>query len=297
MNRRSLVKISPVLCAIVLMQTFTLIPALAQPLVLLHSFGHFKHARCISRDPAGFLYVSDDAAHVVKKFSPTGDEVKSIGGLGWGENQFDNPSGIDARFGIEVYVADYGNHRIQRFDKTLSFIGSLFMRENADPNLRFGYPIDLVISRLGELYFIDSENNRIMKMNSFSTVDRIFGTVESGTGQLASPRGIALGEDEKVYVLENSRIVVFDTFGNYLYDIGKEIFNAAKGFCIAGDTIYLVTEDSLFLWRIDKTLIGKISAKEFLGITEMEKFEDISVGDQKIFLLTTNEVHVFQIPS
>lgn len=297
MNRRRLVDISLVLCAFVLMQTSGSIPARAQQFVLLHSFGHFKHARCISRDPTGFLYVSDDAAHTVKKFSSNGDEVKSIGGLGWGENQFDNPAGIDARFGIEVYVADYGNHRIQRFDKTLSFIGSLFTRENTDPKLRFGYPIDLVISRLGELYFIDSENSRIIKMNSFSTVDRIFGTVESGAGQLASPRSIALGEDEKVYVLENSRIAVFDTFGNYLYDIGKDIINAAKGFCIAGDTIYLVSEDSLFLWRLDKTLIGKITAKEFLGITEMGKFEDISVGDQKIFLLTTNEVHVFQIPS
>jgi tripartite motif-containing protein 71 len=59
-----------------------------------------------------------------------------------------------------VYVADSGNHRIQKFDSNGNFItkwGSMG-RENGE----FKYPKDISIdSSSGCIYIADTENNRI----------------------------------------------------------------------------------------------------------------------------------------
>ena len=220
-----------------------------------------------------------------------------MGGRGWGENQFDDPAGIDARFGIEIYVADYGNHRVQRFDKNMSFIGSLYTRENPDPSQRFGYPLDIALSRLGDLYIIDSENNRVLKVNTFSSVERTFGTIDGGEGQLHSPKCIDIGEDDRVYVLEDNRVAVYDLFGSYISEIGRGALHHPNGFCVTASDIYIVSDDSLFIWNLDGTLRLKLGKNEFLGAISLHDSRDVAFEKDNLFILTTTAVHIFHKPS
>lgn len=251
----------------------------------------------MSLDGFNHIFVTDVATNTISRYSLDGKEEKTIGGVGWDENQFDRPMGIDAHFGIEIYIADYGNHRIQRFDKTLSFIGSLRTRDNTDPTIRFGYPIDVALSRLGDMYIIDSENRRILKVNSFSRVERIFGSIESGRGQLSIPKRISIGNDDKVYVLEDDRLVIYDLFGTFLYEIGKGILQHANGFFILDTLIFVVTNEGVFTWTTDGNFIGKKTNQEFLGVQSIESYRDIALTKDHLFLLTSSTIHIFHKPS
>ena len=81
-------------------------------------------------DISGAYYIVDETKCTVRKVSSKGDVVARIGGPGWDNDRFDQPAGIWARNGLDVFVADYGNHRIQRFDRDLSFVSSFSTRES-----------------------------------------------------------------------------------------------------------------------------------------------------------------------
>ncbi len=172
--------------------------------------------------------------------------VREIGGPGWEDDQFDMPSGIWARNGIDVFVADYGNHRIQRFDRSLNFVASFSGHESGNSNERFGYPTDVTVSRLGDMFICDTENTRIVKVNRFSRVERVFGGFDAGKGRLRYPREIEVGPHDNVYVLDPPRIVTFDNFGNYLGDFAGGLFADPSCLYADGDGVVVCDEHTLY---------------------------------------------------
>jgi hypothetical protein len=176
--------------------------------------------------------------------------MREVGGSGWENDQFDHPLGVWARNGIDVFVADYGNHRIQRFDRNLNYISTLTTRESPNPDERFGYPTDVALSRLGYLFICDTENSRIMKFNQFTQVERTFGGLGGGEGRLYSPTQVECGPKDHVYVVDGTRLLVYDNFGNfmcalpgafrspltvYASDAGVVAVDSVTIFCFDGD--------------------------------------------------------------
>jgi len=170
-------------------------------------------------DLYGNVYVLDAGKNTLRLYDRGGALLKEVGGPGWADGQFDRPAAVWARNGIDVYVADFGNHRIERFDRSLSFVSSFATRDNGNPDERFGYPSGVALSRLGELFICDTENGQIVKVDRFSTVERTFGGNTAGAGHLAAPTAVATGPNDAVYVLDGSRVAVYDAFGNYLRDL------------------------------------------------------------------------------
>jgi len=170
-------------------------------------------------DINGNVCLLDAERNTLSLFDRTGRRLREVGGPGWLDGQFDRPAAVWARNGIDVFVADYGNHRIERFDRSLDFVASFSTRGSDNPDERFGYPTGVALSRLGELFICDSENGRVLKVDRFSTVDRTFGGPGGGVGRLLSPRNVQIGPNDGVYVLDGERVAVFDAFGNYLHDL------------------------------------------------------------------------------
>ncbi|MEO8167321.1 MAG: NHL repeat-containing protein [bacterium] len=182
-------------------------------------------------DINGSVVLVDGEKNTVRLLSKDMKRVAEIGGSGWGDNQFDHPSGVWARNGIDIFIADYGNHRIQRFDRKLAFISSFSTHDRRNPDERFGYPTDVTVSRLGDLFICDSENSRIVKVIGLSKVAKAFGGFDAGKGRLKSPNQIEIGPHDNVYVQDampdtkqGSRVVVFDNFGNFIHIIGESMF-------------------------------------------------------------------------
>ena len=227
------------------------------------------HGTSISVDLAGVMTVVDSHACTVRQYGSTGKLIREIGGQGWGNDQFDRPSGVWAKNGIDVFVADYGNHRIQRFDNGLAYVSTLYTRDNSDPNKRFGYPTAVTLSRLGDLFICDGENNRIAKVGSSNQIDLTFGGYGAGAGRLTQPMQIDCGPHDDVYVLDPPRVLVFDTFGNYLGELSPGLFRHPEGVCADQSTVVVVDTTGIYAFDADQHVIGHVALSDSLRSQEL----------------------------
>jgi DNA-binding beta-propeller fold protein YncE len=126
----------------------------------------------IAVDPTGkFVYVTDPSNNRLKKFSSSG-QLLSVLGCPNAFNQACNPSSVPGQFnnplGVAVdasgnlYVADSGNNRIQRFDTAgnVTAWGSY----GSGPG-QFDYPEGVDVDSSGSVYVTDLQNNRVQKFN------------------------------------------------------------------------------------------------------------------------------------
>ena len=141
--------------------------------------------------------------------------------LSWGSpgadpGQFNAPKGIAIGPDGSVYVADGGNHRIQRFDATGKLILAWGSRGQGDG--QFNEPWGIAVDKRGVVYVADTWNHRVQVFDSLGRFLAKWG----GPGQLFGPRSIAFTPDDQVLVADtgNHRVVVFDRDGNQVGHFG-----------------------------------------------------------------------------
>lgn len=203
------------------------------------TFGNFTRARGISIDPQGNIYVADAEANKIQKHTFDGKLAAEIGGYGWGQLEFDQPAGVTATNGLDIFIADYGNHRIQRFTRKLEYIATLYTRESESEPQRFGYPTGVAVTRVGDVLVCDGENKRVLMFSKFSRFDLSIGGMNAGKGRLTEPIDVAIDDTDRILVLEPRRVVVFDRFGNYLFAFGQDTLRTATGFGISGSSVFV----------------------------------------------------------
>jgi DNA-binding beta-propeller fold protein YncE len=247
------------------------------------------HGDRIDVDIYGNLYILDSEKNTLRLYSKEGDLVREIGGSGWQNDQFDHPSGIWARNGIDVFVADYGNHRIQRFDRALSYVSTFSTRDSDNPDERFGYPTSVTISRLGDLFICDSENTRIVKVNRFTQVERVFGGFGAGSGRLQKPLQIEIGPGDFVYVLDGARVLVYDTFGNFIHELTQGVFKKPLSVYADGEGVAVLDENNLYCFD-SKERPSVVSPLESLHAGLQSEIRSIAFGGNTLYLLTASGV-------
>ncbi|MBU2444267.1 MAG: NHL repeat-containing protein [Bacteroidetes bacterium] len=232
------------------------------------------------------LYIVNNDDNEILKLSPDGKILKSIGGYGWSEGLFDDARSICATQ-LEVYIADYGNHRIQKFDKDLNFIAQFSSSGRDLGTFKFEYPISIDLSTLGDLYILDSKNKNVIKLNGFSKVERIFGGFEAGDLFLNNPTKIRVAVNQRVYILDESNLKVFDQFGNPLKIIplnGLRIIDLA----FQGEHLFLISKEKLFQLRSD-------GFKEILVAEGFETpIKGIKIKSELIYLLFDGEIKILR---
>ncbi len=255
-------------------------------------FGKFSNASKCSLDPMENIFVIDAATSELLKYSPERKFLSKTGGFGWSQQTFDHPHDMIAPNGLDVYVADYGNHRIQRFDRNLNFISSLSLRDNDDARQRFGYPMSIAMDRFGSLYIVDGENTRILKMNSDNKFERTFGGIEAGKGRLHYPSRIRVSASDRVYVQDEQSLVVFDIFGNYIMTLGNGLFKNIQTFAVDQSSVAVVDSCSLLLFNVKGSFVKKISLPAS-AIEHLCRAVDIDVQKKQLFILMQKEVIVY----
>ncbi|NIS47836.1 MAG: hypothetical protein GWN00_06725, partial [Aliifodinibius sp.] len=131
------------------------------------------------------LYIVDRGKHQLLKFDRNGRLIKSIGGFGEGEEQFDDPRDVYAQKTVNVYVADYNNNRVVRYDKNLNFINALSSRW--PPPFQFDRVLSIAVSSQSDLFLLEDGEKKVIKFNRFSEPAEAFGGIHETYGQLLEP--------------------------------------------------------------------------------------------------------------
>jgi DNA-binding beta-propeller fold protein YncE len=254
----------------------------------------------IGLDPVGNLYIADTGNNRILKLNQEGELLASVGGFGWENEQFDQPLDVDASNGLDVFVADFNNERIERYDRDLNYLSSFKSPENTPPELRFGFPVSVGISRHGELFICDSENNRVLKLGPEGEPSSTFGDYNWGDGKLEKPVRIRIDARDQVYVADvDARcVVVFDYHGNYLYRIGREWLREPRGITWLGKTL-VITDTGLHQLIVcgeDARPQSRLG-NEGTGLGAFKRPVDAVIDGNKLFVLDSGNarVQVFEL--
>jgi len=131
------------------------------------------------------------------------------GGHGNAKGQFENPHGVAVDTAGNIFVADTGNGRMQKFSPNGTFVATI---ATTDPN-------GIAIDRAGNIYVAEiGSKHRIQKLGPDGTF------IAEWAPGLYGPRKIAIGPDDSVYVVDSgrNRIVKFSSDGQVLASWGSE---------------------------------------------------------------------------
>ncbi len=259
------------------------------------AFGSFTNAVSLSLNAAGELFVLDAGTNELLKFSPRGEMLKKIGGRGWGNLEFDSPTDVNASFALDIYVADYHNRRVQRFDRSMNFTQS-FSVDNIVPSLSGAfYPQACAVTSQGELFIVESDGRRILKLTTAQRLEREIGLFSGGAGALSDPRDISITGDGRVFVLDGRRIVEFDTFANYIASISLDSLFVPISISATSNSILVVDPRRIDIYSSGGTKQYEVSASSLIGFERKEEFRDAVATSTTLYILTLHTVIVAKL--
>jgi sugar lactone lactonase YvrE len=134
------------------------------------------------------------------------------GVIGNGDGQFRNPADVAVN-GDTVYVADWMNHRIQKFTTTGTFLGK--WGSFGAGNGQFYGVSAVTMDEGGNVYASDWNNFRVQKFTSSGVFVTAWGEWGQGPGEFANPAGLSTDADGNVYVADwgNDRVQKFTPDG------------------------------------------------------------------------------------
>lgn len=172
-------------------------------------------------DAEGNIYVSDPATNRIRKITPEG-VVTTFAGVSPGghadgpvqEAMFKKPTGMAADAQGNLYVADYGNHRIRKIDPSgmVTTVAGTGVSGNADGpanTAEFTHPRCVTLDKDGNIYV--GETYRIRKITPGGMVSTF------------------AGSDKRGYADGTGTAAKFDSIADIKFD-GKEYLYAADFF-------------------------------------------------------------------
>ena len=181
--------------------------------------GVFTNAHNIRIGPDGAVYCVDNGDHSVRKFTPDGELLLTLGMPG-------TPSRTGYRTDSPVRI-----HNVETV---------------ATPAGPFNGCTDIAIGPAGDIFVSDGYGNcRVHHFSPAGTLMNSWGEVGSGPGQFRLPHGICLTPDGRLLVAdrENDRIQIFRTDGGYLGEWSG--IQRPSGLALTSDGDVVVAE----LWR------------------------------------------------
>lgn len=183
-------------------------------------------------DGSGNLYIADANNQRVRMVDPSGVITTVAGGSGWGFSGDGGPAtsaqlsyvtGICLDASGNLYIADNQNHRIRRVDaatKTITTVaGNGVPGYSGDGGTAtaasLNSPTGVSVDASGNLYIVDTQNNRIRKVNTSGVISTVAGGGAAGwptfgdggpaTGaSLSYPQGVFADGGGNLYIAESS---------------------------------------------------------------------------------------------
>lgn len=208
-------------------------------------------------DKKGNLYIADRSNDRVRMVNTKGI-IQTIAGNGHegyhGDNMPALKATLDKPFGLaldkdnNLYIADRGNNRIRKVDRsgmisTVAGDGGYYFIGDNGPAYRASIagPTDVAVDGKGNIYIADRNNNRIRVVNKLGMIRTLMGTGQqdyNGDSELARetnlhlPFGVALDKNGDLLVIDRSH-----------YRIRKLILKGNRVTTVAGNGLKLFGGD------------------------------------------------------
>lgn len=174
-------------------------------------------------DVYNYLYCAVGSLNrVVKKSlsdvnTNTSTTIAGNGTSGSASNMLRDPRRIFVTVNLDLYVADYGNNRIQLF-RSGQLNATTLVGNGTLSSIPLSSPTAIVVDADDNVFICDHSNNRIIRWSN-SVTQCLFGcsnTGGSGANQLNKPRSLIFDSYGNLYVVDtdNNRIQKFSLLTN-----------------------------------------------------------------------------------
>lgn len=213
------------------------------------------------------LFVVDSGNHRIQIFHPDSGQLVDI----WGDNtaqpgpsnepgRFDTPWTLAGDDQGHVYVVDYGNKRVQKFDRAGELVPSFW--QAIDDSGILQQPVDIAVHSSDEgtrVYIVDGDLHAVF---IFDDEGKQVQTPENPTGSfggdvLIKPQGIAVSNDA-IYVGDNERhaILTFKRGNSYRF-IGE-----AVGYHAAVAALTMLDQETLLVHSGENVAPRRLSVRK-----------------------------------
>ena len=171
---------------------------------------------CVAIHENGDIYVGSADDHIYV-FDQGGHLKNTIGSKGSGDGQFNGPFSISI-IGEVMYIADFGNHRIQKLTTGGMFLHK-FGKEGSGQG-QFKNPFDVVIDSKNRVIVSDGGNNRVQVFSN--DVEWLLTIDGTGNNPFNTPWGLSLYPQGNIHVAagDSDTIEVFTLEGTYVRSYG-----------------------------------------------------------------------------
>ena len=169
---------------------------------------------CVAIHENGDIYVGSNDHHIYV-FHQDGHLKNTIGSMGSGDGKFIIPIDISI-IGEVMYVADFGNHRIQKLTTGGKFLHK-FGKEGSGQG-QFKYPRGVVVDSKNRVIVSDMDNNRVQVFSQDGDWLLTIDCNGSGDNCCQSPWGLSLDPQGNIHVAAggSNTIKVFKPEGTYV---------------------------------------------------------------------------------
>ena len=172
----------------------------------------------------GTILVTDYNNYVTRRYSTAGQLLQTFGGNGTGPGKTNQPYGlgVDPVTGV-IYVTDPISRQLEVYNPDGTPKATWDINPYGGSNTS-----RVAVNRDGWVYAVNSGSSKTSSSHYVNVFDRNgtwlfrFGSTGTGPGQTQGMRGIAIGPNDDVYVVDagNSRILVFNRNGEYVRTFG-----------------------------------------------------------------------------
>lgn len=245
--------------------------------------------------PNAKVIIFSQKRSTIVQLNENAGQVKFFGGIGWGDYEFENPSDVWSSFLLEVYITDRDNRRIQKYDQSLNFIQTIDENSITKLDGRF-FPVASATSSMGDLFVVESDGHRIIKINQRGVYEKEFGTYRDGIGALENPVDITITENDEICVLDKSSVKEYDRFGNVMRVIPLPGSNSWTRIQSYREQLIAASPDSVLIYHLGTSDSECIPKSSLLGVDQKEEIQDATLTARHLLVLTPTTLYRCTIP-
>lgn len=199
-----------------------------------------------------------------------------------------------------IFVADTGNDRIQKFSRTFTFIKEWGGTGTDDG--KFNGPTGIALDSNGNVYVADARNHRVQKFDNNGVFVDTWGQQGTGDGEFNLPQSVAVESDDDIVVTDggNHRIQKFKNDSEFIRSwggsgTGDGEFGGPNGVAVSpNDDIYVVDTHND---RIQKFGLNGVFIKSWPGIPDFERARDITYNPftTNLYVSDVNGIQIFNL--